>query len=64
MGGCFTLGESLSLLLLIFCLLPGNCFRSFFVWMHFSICFVYNSLCALCHGTKNVDYYQWIGLYL
>ena len=63
-GGCFTLGESVCLLLLIFSLVPANCFNSFFAWMHFSACFVYNCLCALCHRTKNVHCYQWICLYL
>ena len=35
-------------------MLPRNCFHSFFVWMRFSVCFVYNGLCALCHGTKKM----------
>ena len=47
MGGCFTLVESLWLLLLIFCLLPANCVYSLFVWMHFSNCFISNCICAL-----------------
>ena len=63
-GGCFTLVESLWLLLLIFCLLPANCFSSFFVWMRFSNSFVYNCLCPLSWNKKNVDCYQWIWLCL
>ena len=46
------------------CLVPANCFNSFFAWMHFSTCFVYDCLCALCHGTKNIDCYQWICIFV
>ena len=52
MDGCFRLGESLELCILIFYLLPTNCFYSFFMWVRFCVCFVYNCLCAVCHGTK------------
>ena len=31
----------------LFCLLPANCFYSFFVWMRLPNWFVYNCLCAL-----------------
>ena len=44
--------ESLGLSILILFLLPTNCFHWFFVYMSFSICFVYSCLRALCHGTK------------
>ena len=42
MGGCFRMGESLILGMLILCLLPTNYFHSFFVGIRFSVCFVYN----------------------
>ena len=54
MGGCFRLGENLGLCILILCMLRANCFHSFFVWMRFSVRFVYNCLWALCQGTKNI----------
>ena len=67
MDGCFRLGESLGLYILIFFQLPTNCFHSFFVWIYLSVfLFVYNCLCALRHGTKlkkDVDCYQWICFY-
>ena len=50
--------------ILLFCLLPANCFCSFFAWMCLSNCFVCNCLCALQWGNKNVDCYQWIYLSL
>ena len=40
MGDCFRLGENLGLCMLISCLMPTNCFHSFFVLMRFSVCFV------------------------
>ena len=52
MGGCFRLGENLGLCILILCMLRANCFHSFFVWMRFSVRFVYNCLWALCQGNK------------
>ena len=54
MGGCFTLVESLWLLLLIFCVLPANCVYSLFVWMHFSNCFISNCICALSWDKKRL----------
>ena len=47
MGGCFRLGESQGLCMLIFCLLPRKCFHSFVVSMSFSVCLVYICLCAV-----------------
>ena len=34
------MGENLGLCMLISCLMPTNCFHSFFVLMRFSVCFV------------------------
>ena len=65
--GCFTLGESFWLLLMIFCLLPANCLHSFFVWIHFSVCFVYLSLCSVSWDKKcwllSVDLLVFINVY-
>ena len=44
--------ESLGLSILILFLLPTKCFHWFFVYVSFSVCFVYSCLRALCHGTK------------
>ena len=44
--------ESLGLSILILFLLPTNCFHWFFVYMSFSICFVYSCLRALSWDKK------------
>ena len=54
MGGCFRLGESLGLCILIFCLLTPNCFHSFDVWMCFLVSFVCNCLGAVSWGKKKM----------
>ena len=44
MGGCFRLGEGLGLGIVIFCLLPTNCFHIFCLWMVFCLFVVFTNV--------------------